>query len=113
MDSQPISRLSGLMPISFVCLDDSGNTLLFKDIQHDHSDPGYSADSYRCYVAKLLVQPLEQESTFLAAGPQIIDTAGPLRVPRIASGASAGFVAAGAQISDSKVSFDEIQLLPS
>ncbi|MDG4669189.1 phage major capsid protein [Mycobacterium sp. 236(2023)] len=64
-------------------------------------------------VANLLVQPLEQESTFLSAGPQIIDTAGPLRVPRIASGASAGFVAAGAQISDSNVSFDEIQLLPS
>jgi HK97 family phage major capsid protein len=64
-------------------------------------------------VAKLLVQPLEQESSFLAAGPQIIDTSGPLRVPRIASGASAGFVAAGAQISDSNVSFDEISLLPS
>lgn len=64
-------------------------------------------------VAKLLVQPLEQESSFLAAGPQIIDTAGPLRVPRIASGASAGFVAAGAQIAESNVSFDEIHLLPS
>ncbi|MBI3217597.1 MAG: phage major capsid protein [Mycobacterium sp.] len=64
-------------------------------------------------VAKLLVQPLEQASTFLAAGPQIIDTAGPLRVPRIASGASAAFVAAGAQISESNVSFDEISLLPS
>lgn len=64
-------------------------------------------------VAKLLVQPLEQESSFLAAGPQIIDTAGPLRVPRIAYGASAAFVAAGQQISDSNVSFDEVQLLPS
>ena len=64
-------------------------------------------------VAKLLVQPLEQESTFLSAGPQIIDTAGPLRVPRIASGASAGFFAAGAQITDSSPTFDEIQLLPS
>jgi HK97 family phage major capsid protein len=64
-------------------------------------------------VAKLLVQPLEQESSFLAAGPVIIDTAGPLRVPRIASGASAGFVAAGAQISESNVSFDEVSLLPS
>ena len=64
-------------------------------------------------VAKLLVQPLEQESSFLAAGPQIIDTAGPLRVPRIASGASAGFYAAGATITDSNVSFDEVSLLPS
>lgn len=64
-------------------------------------------------VAKLLVQPLEQESSFLAASPQIIDTAGPLRVPRIASGASAGFYAAGATITDSNVSFDEVSLLPS
>ncbi|MCW2625329.1 phage major capsid protein [Mycobacterium sp.] len=64
-------------------------------------------------VAKLLVQPLEQESSFLAAGPQIIDTAGPLRVPRIASGASAAFVAAGSQIPDSAPTFDEVQLLPS
>jgi hypothetical protein len=64
-------------------------------------------------VARLLVQPLEQASTFLSAGPQIIDSAGPVRVPRIASGASAGFYAAGAQISESNASFDEVQLLPS
>lgn len=64
-------------------------------------------------VAKLLVAPLEQESTFLSAGPVIIDSSGPVRVPRIASGAAAGFVAAGAQISDSNVNFDEVQLLPS
>lgn len=51
--------------------------------------------------------------SFLAACPQIIETAEPLRVPRIASGASAGFVAAGAQIADSAVAFDEVQLLPS
>lgn len=64
-------------------------------------------------VASLLVEPLEQASTFLAAGPQIIDSAGPLRVPRIASGATAAFTAAGAQISDSNATFDEVQLLPS
>ncbi|MBB2992360.1 HK97 family phage major capsid protein [Mycolicibacterium iranicum] len=75
--------------------------------------PANNATLTAAEVANLLVQPLEQESTFLAAGPQIIDTAGPLRVPRIASGASAGFVAAGAQIPDSNVSFDEIQMLPS
>ena len=63
-------------------------------------------------VAKLLVEPLEQTSTFLNAGPQIIDSAGPVRVPRIASGATAGFYAAGATITDSNVSFDEVQLLP-
>lgn len=64
-------------------------------------------------VASLLVQPLEQQSTFLAAGPTIIDSAAPLRVPRIASGATAAFTAAGAEITASNASFDEVQLLPS
>lgn len=64
-------------------------------------------------VANLLVQPLAQESTFLAAGPKIFDTSDQLRIPRIASGVSAGFVAEGAQISDGDVSFDEVVLLPS
>lgn len=64
-------------------------------------------------VANLLVQPLEQASTFLAAGPQIFDTNNPLRIPRIASGVTAGFVAEGAQISDGDVEFDEVTLLPS
>lgn len=64
-------------------------------------------------VASLLVQPLAQESTFLAAGPRIFDTSDQLRIPRIASGVTAGFVAEGAQISDGDVSFDEITLLPS
>jgi HK97 family phage major capsid protein len=64
-------------------------------------------------VANLLVQPLEQASTFLAAGPTIIDSASPVRIPRVASGATAAFVAAGAQITDSNASFDEVQLLPS
>lgn len=64
-------------------------------------------------VADLLVQPLEQESTFLAAGPQIFDTSDQLRIPRIASGVTAGFVAEGAQISDGDVDFDEVVLLPS
>lgn len=75
--------------------------------------PGTQPSLTAAEVAKLLVQPLEQASTFLAAGPQIIDTAGPLRVPRIASGASAGFYAAGQTITDSNVSFDEVSLLPS
>lgn len=64
-------------------------------------------------VASLLVQPLEQASTFLAAGPQIFDTNDQLRIPRIASGVTAGFVAEGAQITDGDVSFDEVTLLPS
>jgi HK97 family phage major capsid protein len=64
-------------------------------------------------VASLLVQPLQQVSTFLAAGPVVLDSSAPLRVPRIASGTTAGFVAEGAQISDGSVAFDEVDLLPS
>lgn len=64
-------------------------------------------------VASLLVQPLEQVSTFLAAGPVVLDSSSPVRVPRIVNGLSAGFVAEGAQISDGDVAFDEVTLLPS
>lgn len=64
-------------------------------------------------VASLLVQPLEQASTFLAAGPTIIDSNDSVRVPRIVSGVTAGFVAEGAQITDGDVAFDEVTLLPS
>jgi HK97 family phage major capsid protein len=64
-------------------------------------------------IADILVGPLEQASTFLAAGPQIVGTPNPLRVPRISSAGSAAFVAAGAQIGDTDVAFDEVTLLPS
>lgn len=74
----------------------SGNTTLLQD-----------------QVASLLVQPLEQASTFLAAGPRILDSASPIRIPRIVSGVTAGFVGEGAQITDGSVSFDEVTLLPS
>lgn len=64
-------------------------------------------------VAKLLVQPLQQASTFLSAGPVILDSNNPVRVPRITAGATANFVAEGSQITDGTVSFDEVDLLPS
>jgi HK97 family phage major capsid protein len=64
-------------------------------------------------VAQLLVQPLQQQSTFLSAGPVILDSASPVRIPRITSGVTAGFVAEGAQITDGSVSLDEIDLMPS
>ncbi|MGD9621245.1 MAG: phage major capsid protein [Mycolicibacterium sp.] len=64
-------------------------------------------------VASLLVEPLQQASSFLAAGPTIIDTNSPLRVPRIASGAAAAFVGEGVQIDDSGIDLDEVTLLPS
>ncbi|MCK8644397.1 phage major capsid protein [Mycobacterium colombiense] len=64
-------------------------------------------------VAQLLVQPLLQASTFLAAGPTVLESASPVRIPRIASGVSAGFVAEAAQISDGSITLDEIDLMPS
>ena len=63
--------------------------------------------------SKPLVQPLEQASTFLAAGPVVLDSSSPVRVPSIANGVTAGFVAEGSQISDGDVAFDEVTLLPS
>ncbi|GCA97173.1 phage major capsid protein [Mycolicibacterium sp. NCC-Tsukiji] len=64
-------------------------------------------------VAQLLVQPLEQASTFLAAGPTIFDTAAPLRIPRVASKSTVGFVAEGGTIPESNSGFDEVDLMPS
>ena len=34
-------------------------------------------------VLRILVQPLETESVFLASGPRVFDTAGPVRVPKL------------------------------
>jgi hypothetical protein len=45
--------------------------------------------SFQSQVASLLVQPLEQMFTFLSAGPVILDSSRPLRVPRIANGVTA------------------------
>lgn len=64
-------------------------------------------------IASLLVQPLESESVFLASGPKILDTNGPIRIPRIASGLTVGFVGEGAQIPESSVGLDEVSMLPS
>lgn len=64
-------------------------------------------------VQELLVQPLEQQSSFLAAGPIIVDSNQQVRIPRITAGTSAGFVAEGSLISDGSVSFDEVTALPS
>lgn len=43
----------------------------------------------------------------------MLDSSSPVRVPRIANGVAAGFVAEGAQIPDGDVAFDEATLLPS
>lgn len=41
-------------------------------------------------VQKILVSPLEAQSVFLAAGPRIIDTAGPLRLPKMGPATAPG-----------------------
>lgn len=64
-------------------------------------------------IASLLIQPLEQASSFLAAGPRVIDSSSPLRIPRVASGVNAGFYGEGALIGDQSVNFDEVTALPS
>jgi hypothetical protein len=46
-------------------------------------------------VASLLVQPLEAASVVLASGVRIFDTSGPLRIPKLTSGASVGWVEEG------------------
>ncbi|WP_448810467.1 phage major capsid protein [Agromyces bauzanensis] len=65
-------------------------------------------------VSTVLVKPLEQASVFLAAGPRIIDTAGPLRLPKLGPATSPAWFAENAQITpEIDPVFDEITLLPS
>src|SRR5699024_7477699 len=64
-------------------------------------------------VASLLVQPLEAQSVVLSSGPRIFDTASPLRIPKLTSGASVGFVGESEQIPEGDVDFDEVKLMPS
>lgn len=66
-------------------------------------------------VSTILTQPLEQESRFLAAGPQIYDTAGPLRIPALpdSNAAALTFVGQGELIPEADYDFGEAQLMPS
>ena len=70
-------------------------------------------------VASILTRPLEAASTFLASGPTIIDTAGPLRVPSAPSPMDEGELAAlewtgqNELIPEHDPEFDELALLPS
>ncbi len=45
------------------------------------SKPTQVTELTREQVATILTKPLEQASVFLAAGPRIYDTTGPLRIP--------------------------------
>lgn len=64
-------------------------------------------------VANLLVQPLEAASVMLSSGFRIIDTAGPLRIPTIASGFTASYVEELEPIPEASGDLGEISLLPS
>lgn len=74
--------------------------------------PSGNSSLLQSQVADLVVQPLQEKSTFLSAGPTIIDTHNSLRIPRISAGSTANFVAPGAQITDGSVTFDEVDMLP-
>ena len=80
------------------------------------SKPTQVAELTREQVATVLTKPLEAASVFLAAGPRIYDTAGPLRIP--AGPAPAGpdaleWVGESELIPEHDPEFDELQLLPS
>lgn len=75
--------------------------------------PTGNATLIAAQVQQLVVNPLEQASTFLAAGPTIIDSNSPVRIPRIANGVTAGMYGAGELIADGDVGFDEVTALPS
>ncbi|MDF9279419.1 phage major capsid protein [Arthrobacter sp. EH-1B-1] len=64
-------------------------------------------------VHTMLIQPLQETSQFLAAGPRIIPTAGPVRLPKITSGAVPEWYGPNELIADDDVLFDEVTLMPS
>jgi HK97 family phage major capsid protein len=64
-------------------------------------------------VAQILIRPLESVSQFLAAGPRIIDTAGPLRIPKLGGATAPAWHGQNEQITEVDPDFDEVNLLPS
>jgi len=65
-------------------------------------------------VVKTLVQPLTAKSVFLAAGPRIFDTAGPLRIPKNGGPITdPGWTGENEAIPERDADFDEVTLLPS
>ena len=64
-------------------------------------------------VIDTLVRPLEAASVFLSSGVQIIDTAGPIRLPKLAPPTAPAWFAQNALITESDPTFGEVALLPS
>lgn len=65
-------------------------------------------------VVSTLVRPLEDRSVFLASGPRIFDTAGPIRIPKLGGPITdPGFTGENEAIPERDADFDEVTLLPS
>ncbi|WIY81771.1 phage major capsid protein [Propionimicrobium sp. PCR01-08-3] len=66
-------------------------------------------------IQKILIAPLQEQSVFLAAGPRIFDTAGPIRIPKNqpATAEGLGFTGENEQIGERDIEFDEVTLMPS
>lgn len=65
-------------------------------------------------VQKILVQPLEQASLFLASGPRIFDTNGSqVRIPKMGGATAPSWHGENDLITEQDPTFDEVVLLPS
>lgn len=64
-------------------------------------------------VAKILIQPLEETSKFLAAGPRIFDTTGPIHIPKMGGPVAVDWIGESEEIPSKDVAMDEVSLLPS
>jgi HK97 family phage major capsid protein len=75
---------------------------------------GNATELLQTQVAKILTKPLEAKSVFLASGPVVYDTAGPLRLPSLGGPITdPGLTAEGEAIPLRDVDFGEVNLLPS
>lgn len=64
-------------------------------------------------ISSMLIQPLEDTSIFLSAGPQMFQSSEPLRIPRLVSSGEVDYVAEGQKIPDTYTAdFDEVVMLP-
>ena len=65
-------------------------------------------------VARVLIQPLEEQSVFLSCGPRIFDTNGPLRLPKMGPAiADPGWTGENEAIPERDVNLHELTLMPS
>ena len=72
-------------------------------------------------VQRILIQPLQEQSKFLASGPRIFDSAGPIRIPKLGGmvdpttgdPATPDWIGESELITNKDVDFKEVTLLPS